>query len=231
MRVFLIRHAQSENNILTHATWHRRKVDPGLTALGFRQRQTLADFAAQEKAAGNGSFQITHLYTSAMYRSLLTAQALGAALDLHPRVWTDLHERGGMYQHNNGSFIGYGGMSRSAILSEFPGYKLPDSVSEDGWYDKTLGLEPEARTVERAQRVADALRKRGDRDAALALVSHGDFLHLLLEVLFQEHTRDEPSAHFMHQNAAITRIDFLDGQPQLRYFNQVEHLPAALHSI
>ena len=230
MRVYLIRHAQSENNILTRATWHRRKVDPGLTALGYQQRDALAAFLEREKT-GDDSFQITHLYTSAMYRSLLTAQPLGAALDLRPRVWTDLHECGGMYQHNNGSFIGFGGMKRSAILREFPGYSLPESVSEDGWYDQALGQEPEARTIERVSRVDAALRRRGGCDDVIALVSHGDFLHLLLMALFEEFSGEDSYSRHMHNNAAITRLEFDGPQPRLRYFNRVDHLPGALSSI
>ena len=85
MRLFLIRHAQSENNILTMDTLHRRKVDPDLTPLGYQQRDHLSQFIAKQRSASESEFQITQVYTSAMYRSLLTAQPLGAALGLSPR--------------------------------------------------------------------------------------------------------------------------------------------------
>ena len=72
MHVYLIRHAQSENNVLTSDSLHRRKVDPDLTELGYRQRDALADFLANEAELGDQPFAIRQcLYTSAMYRSLL----------------------------------------------------------------------------------------------------------------------------------------------------------------
>ena len=75
MHVYLIRHAQSENNVLTSDSLHRRKVDPDLTELGYRQREALAEFLATEADLADQPFAISRLYTSAMYRSLLTTQA------------------------------------------------------------------------------------------------------------------------------------------------------------
>ena len=57
----------------------------------------LADFLANGADVKNERFEITQLYASAMYRSLLTAQPLASALDLKPQVWVDLHEKGGMF--------------------------------------------------------------------------------------------------------------------------------------
>ena len=83
MHVYLIRHAQSENNALTEDATGRRKVDPDLTELGYQQRDLLAEFLS------SADYEIKHLYTSAMYRSLLTAQPLGDALDIKPKIcWT-----------------------------------------------------------------------------------------------------------------------------------------------
>ena len=131
-RSYLIRHAQSENNVLNEESMHRRKVDPALTEMGYRQRDLLADFLASGRETKDERFEISQLYTSAMYRSLLTAQPLGSGLNLQPQVWLDLHEKGGMFQRRNGRSSGFNGMTRSAIQSEFPDFGLPDSISESG---------------------------------------------------------------------------------------------------
>ena len=184
MRLYLIRHAESENNALTRESLHERKVDPDLTALGYQQRDMLARHIASALDGVGERFAITHLYTSAMYRSLLTTAPLSEALGKAAQVWTDLHEFGGMYREQNGSIRGYGGMTRAEIEGAFPGYQLPADVSEKGWYDAALGLEPAARTRERAHRVAQALRARAASRDVIALVSHAGFLNLLLAATF-----------------------------------------------
>lgn len=229
MRVYLIRHAQSENNVLSEETIHRRKVDPALTEMGYRQRDILADFLAR-RGADDERFTISHLYASAMYRSLLTTQPLAARLNLQPQVWPDLHERGGMFLRRNGCTSGFPGMSRSAIQSEFPDFVLPDSITESGWYDADLGLEPESRSLSRAIKVAEALRERRHRGEAIALVSHAGFLDILLKAMFDQLPSRARSPHYYHNNTAITRIDFQGARPILHYMNRVEHLPPGLRS-
>ena len=211
-------------------TLHLRKVDPDLTPLGYQQRDRLSRFIAEQSAATEMGLQITHLYTSAMYRSLLTAQPLGAALGLRPRVWPDLHESGGMYQQRNGRIIGFTGMTRSAILREFPNYVLPESVSEGGWYDAALGRESEAQMVYRAMRVADALNQRGGAEDVLALVSHANFLDYLLMAVLAGPRGENGFRNYYHINTAITRIDYAGAEPSLAYANRVDHLPAAMQT-
>ncbi len=230
MQVYLIRHAQSENNILSEESMHRRKVDPALTELGYRQREILADFLASGRETKDERFEISHLYTSAMYRSLLTAQPLGVGLNLQPHVWPDLHEKGGMFQRQNGRISGFNGMTRSAIQSEFPDYGLPDSISESGWYDAELGMEPETHSLFRAIKVAKALRERRQRDEAIALVSHAGFLDILLKAIFDQLPSRPYTMRYYHNNTAITRINYQGSRPILHYMNRVEHLPPDLRS-
>ena len=85
MQLYIIRHAQSTNNALGDP--ENRDRDPTLTEIGARQ----ADILAHHLAAGvelipptssnNGHqgrvYQFTHLYCSAMWRSLQTADPLG----------------------------------------------------------------------------------------------------------------------------------------------------------
>ncbi len=224
MQLYLIRHAQSENNILTAEMLHKRLVDPALTDLGLRQRDKLADFLASE-----ADFGIDQLYTSAMYRSLLTAQPLGEALGLQPQVWLPLHELGGMYLARNGSSIGFGGMTRTQITSDFPGYQLPESVTEAGWYAAETGFEPLASSIERALAVARTLREWRRKERRIALVSHAGFLNLLLGAIIEDSPM-QSGWRYYHNNTAITRIDYLAGGPVLHYMNRVDHLPADMRS-
>lgn len=229
MHIYLIRHAQSENNALTPAKIHKRKVDPGLTTLGFQQRDLLAQFLDKELDVAGEGFEINHLYTSAMYRTLLTTQPISDALGIRPTVWPELHELGGMYQSQNGNSAGFGGMTRGEILREFPRFDLPSSVTDSGWYDADLGFEPIANSVERARAVARALRAWSESERVIALVSHAGFLNLLLPAL----DGDMPFRkgwRYYHFNTAVTRIDFHEGQPILHYMNRAEHLPVGLRT-
>lgn len=230
MQVYLIRHAQSENNVLTSDNLHRRKVDPDLTELGYRQREALADFLANEADLADRSFAVSRLYTSAMYRSLLTTQPVSAALNLRPDVWLDLHEKGGMFQRQNGRVNGFGGMSRSAITSQFPDYRLPEAVSEVGWYDAALGYEPETHSAFRAIKVANDLGERSRSDEVIALVSHAGFLDTLLKAIFGQLPSRAYAMRYYHNNTAITRIDYDGRRPALHYLNRVDHLPPAMRS-
>ncbi len=225
MRLYLIRHAQSQNNILGPDTIGRRQVDPDLTPLGYQQRDKLARHLERAET----DFAVDELYTSAMYRSLLTTLPLSAALGLQPSVWTALHELGGMYHAENGVAHGRGGMARSAILDQFPGYALPEAISEAGWYDVVMGYEPIDKSVERALAVAATLREWSKTRSALAMVSHAGFLNLLLSAIFGDLPM-RPGWRFYHNNTAVTRVDYVDGEPRLHFMNRVEHLPADFRS-
>lgn len=225
MRVYLIRHAQSENNVLTDDTIHLRKVDPNLTELGYEQRDYLAQFLTTAPELNQTSFDFTYLYCSAMYRTLLTTQPVAEALGLQPQVWLDLHEKGGMFLHENGHVNGFSGMTRASILKAFPDYDLPDTVTTDGWYDSAMGMEPETHSFYRAIKVATTLQQRADSDDVVALVSHAGFLDILLKAIFNQLPARPRSNNYYHYNTAITRIDYYEQRPILHYMNRVDHLP------
>ncbi len=230
MHVYLIRHAQSENNVLTVETMSRRKVDPDLTELGYQQREKLARHVARQRDVSGDGFEITRLYTSAMYRCLATAQALSEALELRPKVWPDLHEMGGMFQRRNGRFQGYGGMTRAEIQEQFPDYQLPDSVTERGWYDAALGYEPETHSLFRAIKVAEELQGWSGSDEAIGLVSHAGFLDRLVKAIFGQLPSPPHTMRYYHDNTAITRINYEGSRPILHYLNRLDHLPAEMRS-
>ncbi len=230
MRLYLIRHAESENNALNQDTLHRRKVDPDLTPLGYQQRDLLARHIAAERDSVGEGYSITHLYTSAMHRSLLTTKPVSEALGMAPTVWPDLHEKGGMFLERDGCVRGYTGMTRAEIQAAFPGYGLPAEVDDCGWYDAAMGRELETHSYYRAIKVARELRDRGDSDDVIALVSHAGFLDILLKAIFAQLPSRPYTMRYYHDNTAITRINFHRGWATLHYLNRVDHLPADLRS-
>jgi 2,3-bisphosphoglycerate-dependent phosphoglycerate mutase len=231
MRVYLIRHAQSENNVLTEDNVHLRKADPNLTELGYEQRDYLANFLKTTSDNNSTKFDFTHLYCSAMHRTLLTTQPIAKALDMQPQVWVDLHEKGGIFLRKNGQTKGYGGMNRSEILDEFPGYDLPDKITDQGWYDATMEQEPETHSFYRAIKVAKVLQERSKSNDVIALVSHGGFLDILLKAIFNQLPSRPYTMRYYHNNTAITRIDYYQGRPALHYMNRVDHLASDKRSI
>src|SRR5262245_39962252 len=93
MKVYLIRHAQSEDNAqglrkrMSRADFNgflTRAASAALTPLGTMQAQQLA-----QRLAGGG---IEHVYTSPHARALATAMIVGRALDLTPTVHPELGE-------------------------------------------------------------------------------------------------------------------------------------------
>ena len=235
MQVLLIRHAQSENNVWNEAGIRRRKVDPDLSELGYQQRECLGAYLESKEGSDDAikllrTGAIQRIYTSAMLRSLLTAQAVSQALGIQPQVWLDLHEKGGMFQKRDGQVDGHKGMTRGQIMRAFPDFQLPAELTEGGWYDPSLGMEPEPHSYYRAIKVARALRECAGGDEVIALISHAGFLDVLLKVMFEQIPDRPGSVRYYHYNTGITRILYEGTRPALVYQNRVEHLPAALRT-
>jgi broad specificity phosphatase PhoE len=239
MQLYIIRHAQSTNNAL--ADIRDRVCDPTLTELGERQAGIVAGHLAAGielvpsfNGAGQqnpGGYGITHLYCSPMWRALQTAEPIGRALGLRPKVWTDIHEQGGIFlDHQDGRGpVGYPGKTRAEIQAAFPHYVLPESVNERGWWNRDF----EEWTVchQRALRVAEELcawaNGDGSQEKRIALVSHGGFIDALLKALFSH--PPEHRVYYYKYNTAVSRIDFReDGRLNVRYVNRVDHLPPEL---
>jgi broad specificity phosphatase PhoE len=238
MELFIIRHGQSSNNALTDDS--QRTFDPILTDLGKQQAERLAQFLADRRNrdvefntgsgfasdAGEHGFGITHLYCSAMHRAMQTAAPVSKALGLPVEIWPDIHEQGGMYLERDGSAIGYPGKTRAEILTEFPDYVLPASITDAGWYDAARGYEETYTGAGRAIKVVMELRRRAAGEfsgARIALITHGTFIDLMLKALLGQ--LPNRSYFFTHYNTAITRVDFSGEYLLMRYINRVDHLP------
>ena len=131
MQLYYIRHAQSENNLFWELTGNSdsREVTPGLTELRQQQSLYLAQFLSTEgldthrrdlDVQNVTGFGITHLYGSLMLRAVQT-----------------------------GEYIGQSGRSRPFFAAHYPELAPPETVTEDGWWNRPFE-EPEERSL-RAQ--------------------------------------------------------------------------------
>jgi broad specificity phosphatase PhoE len=241
MQLYIVRHAQSTNNVL--ADQRERVCDPTLTELGERQADILARHLADgvelippsNSSDGHhqGGYGISRLYCSPMWRALQTAYPIGQALGLAPEVWTDIHEQGGIFLDHGDERgpVGYPGGTRQEIQAAFPNYVLPESISERGWWNREF--EDWSACCGRAIKVAEELREwatnNGRNDECIAIVSHGGFIDALLKALFNQFS--DRRLFYYKYNTAISRIDFrADGRLDVRYLNRVDHLPPKLIS-
>lgn len=245
MQLYLIRHAQSENN----ARWTRTQKkggyspDPLLSETGHRQAEVLARFLRQNANVDTGQdrdpfnrrgFHFTHLYSSLMQRAIQTASYLSGALDLHLHGLEDIHERGGITQENmeDGDPIGLPGPGRAYFRKHYPHLILPDTVDEKGWWNRPYETQEQA--ILRSSRVLGYLATHHDNpEDRVAMVSHGGFINTFLKELLGATKPDYYEGKlygswFGASNASITKIEFEPDLILLTYHNRVEFLPTDL---
>jgi len=213
MRLYLIRHAESQNNALPES---QRVADPGITELGYRQAEHLATRVRE--------LGLTKLFTSPFRRTLQTTSPIYEATKLTPNVRVALHEEGGCYTgHTAENIAGRPGMGRSAIEREFPGFVVSTDMNDRGWWTSDLHEDHAL-----ARRRAEALFRRtvnefGATDERVAFVMHADIKLLFIQ---QFH----PERLVLPSNTSISSVEIADGECRLEAFNCVEHLPDELVS-
>ncbi|MBI2192721.1 MAG: histidine phosphatase family protein [Planctomycetes bacterium] len=217
MDLYLIRHAQSLNNL---NPLEDRIAEPPLTELGHRQAQCLAVWLRH--------IPVTRILVSPFLRSLQTAEHLRKTTGLFPQVWVDLHEQGGCVSGIDlDSFRGQPGMTRAEIESAFPGYLLPAEIDGRGWW-QSMPYETQERAQERAGRVARRLRQEfAHTEEVVACVSHGEFLLCLIAAFLEFPI--QPKRWIAHPfNTALARLSLQPNAIQLYSYNATGHLPAEL---
>jgi 2,3-bisphosphoglycerate-dependent phosphoglycerate mutase len=248
MRLYIIRHAQSENNAMWAMTGSSdgRSSDPLLSELGRRQAQYLAkrlarvDTEAQTDpwdVTDRRGFFISHIYTSLMQRAIQTATAVAQALNLPLVAWPELHEVGGIYVDGPGEDerTGLPGPNRQYFERHYPHMTLPDSLGGEGWWNRPFESRDEARL--RATNVAEELfRRHGGRDDRVALITHGAFSNYLLSHLLNraappDEGHDPRHPWLFTSNTGITCLSYAGGYATLYYTNRLDHLPADLITI
>ncbi len=238
MQLYFIRHAQSENNALWDRTGSSegRSEDPELSELGKQQAKLAAKFLSHtdedveeftHDSQNRGGFGLTHLYSSLMIRSVETGTAISEATGVPLVGWKELHETGGIYLKNpdSGEREGLAGNTRSYLLNRFPQIQLPETITDEGWWNRAFELEEEF--LPRAREVLKTLLgEHGGTDHHVAIVSHGGFYNVFLTALLNLNV--ERRTWFSLNNVGITRVDFREDEVFLVYMNRVDFLPKGL---
>jgi|CXWL01.1.fsa_nt_gi 2,3-bisphosphoglycerate-dependent phosphoglycerate mutase len=213
MQLYLIRHAQSQNNALPE---EERVEDPGLTELGRQQAEHLGDWIP--------ALKLTRLITSPFRRTLMTAEPIRRATSLIPEVRIDLHEQGGCYSgHDFSAKVGRPGMTRREIEAEFAGFQVADDIDGAGWWQSKPYETWEAARIRAARLLEWTRREFAHTDERVAFVMHADIKRLFLAQLHAD-PLDVPC------NTSVTEIEFTANSHHLRIFNQYSHLPNDLVS-
>ncbi|HAN96534.1 MAG TPA: hypothetical protein DCQ98_03460 [Planctomycetaceae bacterium] len=219
MRLHLIRHGQSSNNALPE---YQRVHDPHLTDVGQLQAERLGAWAE--------TTELDVLLVSPFRRTLQTAAPIRRVTRLAPRIWTDLHERGGCYSGwQPSNFRGCPGFTDAEIREFFPDAIVEDPIDHRGWW-RSRDRESDDQAIERAARVIDRLKRTFlGTSVRIACVMHADFKKLVTAQLFD---RDhEPHLPSPYRNASISTIDFApDGRAMLVVENDVAHLDPSLRT-
>ncbi len=236
MRLYYVRHGQSENNAhwMEDSSAYQRVPDPLLTAVGEQQADLVAGFLARsdvdvvewdEASRTFSGFGITHCYASLMERAVVTGHKIAAALDLPLLGWIDVHETGGMFTYDPETDTSYpeSGRSRGYLEAHYPRLVLPKGVDDSGWWNRPREA-PELMQP-RAERVlAGLLDKHGGTDDQVVLVSHGGFFtHFIKAILGLP---GPEKLWFALNNTSITRIDSqAEGHVVIQYVNRRDFLP------
>ena len=245
-KLYLIRHAQSANNVLWDGIDEAdgRTSDPEITDLGHRQAEFLGNHFAHPEAeprqhpfdpVDDIGFGLTHIYCSLMSRSILTAEYISNACNLNLEALPDVFERHGIYDVDaNGVKQGIPGQGRGYFEQRFPQLKLPGDMNADGWWNRPA--EDEESFQERMRDVVANLKLQlSSSDDCVGLVAHGDFIDQFINVLMDvERHQDNYDNHWVSNwtfhNTSISRIDFTNGAQNVVYLNRIDHLTPELVS-
>ena len=213
MKLFLVRHAQSQNNARPII---ERVQDAPITELGVAQAERLAEWARHA--------ELDQLWTSPFLRALQTSQPMHDVTDAPWETWTELHEQGGCVSGVDlATFQGQPGMTDLEIAQAFPGCRVSADIDAQGWW-KCRPRETTEALVERVARVRDRLLGEfGSTSVRMACVTHADFSDLLISALLGEPI--EPSEPLRGLfNTGITSFT-IDGETvRMDRYNCVDHL-------
>ncbi|MDP6469183.1 MAG: histidine phosphatase family protein [Pirellulaceae bacterium] len=211
MELYLIRHAQSQNNALPE---EQRVEDPGLTELGNQQADCLGKWIP--------ALRLTKVITSPFLRALETARRIQEATNLTPEVRTAIHEMGGCCSgYPEVGMVGRPGLNRAEIEVLFPAFQIAAEINGGGWWR----CQPYETRALAKRRAADVLQQTREEFAhtsqRVAYVTHADF-----KQLFLEHFHTEPLD--VACNTSVTKVLITAEECRLADHNGVQHLPEHL---
>ena len=235
MRLFFIRHGQSENNALWAIAQSNleRVSDPSITEIGRRQIEATArfmDFCITSDLSANTDpscgFETGNviLFCSLMTRAIQSGTIISQRLNLPLNAHLDIHENGGIYQENfeTGERLGDKGLSSAELQEQFPDLRYPSEMKTDGWWGRPFE-ERELRR-ERAKKVlASLMDAYGTTSDTLIFVSHAGFYNYFMrEVLGMRH---DTQVWFEFFNGAVTLLNFDNSSVNVFYNNRYDFMP------
>jgi 2,3-bisphosphoglycerate-dependent phosphoglycerate mutase len=240
MQLYFIRHGQSVNNAGWGDPNYTESPDPALTGIGVQQAQIMADFLERNQPVtkpddwniqNRHGFGITRIYASLMERAVHTASFTADRLKVPFEAW-DIHESGGIYGRDGGEKLkGLPGKPRSFFETSFPGFKLPETLDENGWWmERPHETEDECQL--RAARIWRDLLTRhrdeqGQPEQRILFVSHGGFfMHLMCAILDLpwKNASNGLRIWFLLNNCSLSRIDVQNEHVTIGYLNRTDHL-------
>ncbi|NKB61692.1 MAG: hypothetical protein GKR95_05995 [Gammaproteobacteria bacterium] len=246
MRLYLIRHAQSANNIIYDGTDNAlgRVADPEITELGIQQSKALARYLSKPGTEPGQhpfdpktkpNFGISHLYCSFMTRTILTANYLSNEINIPLHVMSSIFEHKGLYEvTRERKMKGVPGPGRSYFEHRFPNLVLPHSLDESGWWNGSIETD-EAFRLRVKSAFAYLIAEHGNTNHVVALVTHWGFMDQFVnEVLGidprPENHRSPWRADWVFDNTSVSRFDFINGSKNIIYLNRTDHLGLELKS-
>ena len=214
MELYIIRHAESENNARPQ---EERTDDPTLSTLGYRQAEYLVNRIRHMRP--------TRILVSPFLRTLETIAPYMRETGQSAEAWIDLHEQGGVQAGaGNAEYEGRPGMKRSEIEGGFPGVRLGDEFDEEGWWKCRPWEDYESAQV-RAEGVARKIHDDfGHTCERVVLITHGAFMRFLVGVILgtpgMGHDRIDWFA-----NTSVTRFLITPSYTHLALMNCTRHLP------
>ena len=235
MRLFFVRHGQSQNNAL----WARdglkvdRVPDPEITDIGRRQLESTARFldfcltpdlsAGADPTCGFESGNII-LFCSLMTRAIQSASIIAERLQIPVYAHLDIHENGGIYQDDfdTGGRVGEKGLSKVEMDEQFPHVLLPAGMNPAGWWNRPFE-EREVRRERAAKVLAWLQGTYGSTTDTLIIVSHAGFYNYFLrEVLGMA---QNTQVWFEFFNGAVTLFNFDNDDINVFYNNRYDFMP------
>jgi len=234
MKLFFVRHGQSENNaIWTNTRSNLNRVsDPQLTEVGRKQVEAAADFLYSQihnsdNKTSDQSFKYegeeVRIYCSLMDRAIQTGLIISKKLSLTLNAHLEIHENGGLYTEDplTSERTGVPGKNPEELKFTYPDLNLPKEINPDGWWNRPFE-DRETRRL-RAKRVLNEFKLRyGNSETILIVITHGGFYNYLLRAAFE--LRDDTVVWFDLFNAAITFVEISEDFINLIYCNRYDFI-------
>lgn len=238
MRLYFIRHGQSENNALwAHQKSELERVaDPTITGTGRKQIEATAqfiDFCLTSDLSSNTDPSCGYetgnvvLFCSLMKRAIQSGRIISQRLGIPLYAHLDIHENGGVYLDNfeTGERDGGKGLSKSEINTLYPFLRLPAGMNPEGWWNRPFE-ERESRRERAKKVIKDLVETYGSTNDTLLFVSHAGFYNYFLrEILGMD---KDTTIWFEFYNGAISLFNFDNTSVNIFFNNRYDFLPMDL---